>query len=86
MMKMNSERVGLLLGAALLVSGLAVVAAPGMVDNGVSAEKSPAAITAEKENPEASSERRRWEREFRVRVLDDSDERARPPEEEDRNH
>ena len=85
-MKINAESLGLLLGAALLVSSLAVVAAPGMVDNGVAAEKSRGTVAGEIEKPQSSSEGRQSERKFRVRVLDDSDERARSAEEEDHNH
>jgi len=85
-MKINAESVGLLLGATLLVSSFAVVAAPGMVDNGVSAEKSPGTVAGESEKPQTSSDGRQAERKFRVRMLDDSDERARSTEEEDYNH
>jgi hypothetical protein len=85
-MKINSESVGSLLGAALLVSSFAVVAAPGKVDNGVSAEKSAGAVAGENENPQTPADGRQLERKFRVRILDDSDERARSTEEEDHNH
>jgi len=85
-MKMKSQSVGLLIGSALLVSSLVVVAAPGAVDNGVSAEKSPGTVAGESEKPQTSSDGRQAERKYRVRMLDDSDERARSTEEEDYNH
>jgi len=85
-MKMKSQSVGLLIGSALLVSSLVVVAAPGAVDNGVWAEKSRSTVAGEKGNTERSSEGKQSDRKYRVRMLDDSDERARPTEEEDHNH
>ena len=73
------------LGACLLVPGIGVAAGKGMVDNGDWSERLKAA-GVEGNNPKATQERRKKDRNRKLRVLDDADERVYPVQEEEPNH
>jgi len=75
---------GVILGACLLVPGMALAVGQSKVDGGIWSEKTPVGI--EGNNAKEAFERRKRDLDRKLRPIDDSDERAYVVQEEEANH